>query len=336
MNPSLSLSDLDDKAYLAYTVTDAGGFDVLVDYYDDGSWQPAQGPAQPDARRRRRNRRRTSRGGRQPATVSARSSGGGGAPLSAARLGNLAEHRDRAARPGHRRRGQRGLRRGRRDRIRRGFVLPRLAFDETVQSAPSQTQTRVLLVGTTAETVGTAAIVDGIGNSGADAGEPALALNEYGRGWVTSADLQSRRPDRRSDRDQRRARVAGTAARPRRARCAPDAAPGVAGLTSTLIAWQQSTVTGPAIAVSYASDGVDLGPAQIVSGPAQGPTAAADGLASGGDSSGDGAVAWVQGNDGALSIVATQLFAAPSAPAPDLLNDGQSHGRADPLLGKCP
>jgi hypothetical protein len=171
------------------------------------------------------------------------------------------------------------------------------------------------------------------GPEGAD--QPASAVTEYGEGFVTSEHDSSHqlwastlgsndayattvRVDSLPNSDQ------------------PDAVPATAGLVSTFIAWQQNPgVAGPAeIRVRYAPDGVDLGPEEVVSNPALGPTDADLGLAGGGDVSGDGAVAWVQGSGASTSIVAAQLYQAPGGFVFD--HSFQYATTAAPVLGWSP
>ncbi|HEX4008800.1 MAG TPA: hypothetical protein VHX62_02260 [Solirubrobacteraceae bacterium] len=171
------------------------------------------------------------------------------------------------------------------------------------------------------------------GPEGAD--QPATAVTEYGEGFVTSEHDSSHqlwastlgsndgyattlRVDSLPNGDP------------------PDAVPATAGLVSTFIAWQQNPgVAGPAeIRVRYAPDGVDLGPEEVVSNPALGPADADLGLAAGGDVSGDGAVAWVQGSGASASIVAAQLYQAPGG---FVFNHSfQYANTAAPLLGWSP
>ena len=91
--------------------------------------------------------------------------------------------------------------------------------------------------------------------------------------------------------------------------------PGVAGLFSTLVAWQQTPATaGPAeIRVRYEPRASTLGLELVLSSPAQGPTDAALGLAATGDGGGDAAVAWVQGAAGSSQIVVDQMYQPPGA-----------------------
>ena len=95
----------------------------------------------------------------------------------------------------------------------------------------------------------------------------------------------------------------------------PDAVPATAGLTSTLIAWQQDPgQTGPAeIRLRYAQDGVNLADEQVLSSPTLGPTDAAAGLAAAGDVQGDAAVAWIQGSGDTTRVEAEQLYVPPGS-----------------------
>ncbi len=148
------------------------------------------------------------------------------------------------------------------------------------------------------------------GPEGAD--EPATAVTEYGRGFVTSEHDQSHQLFAATlasdDAFRGTARVDSL---PNGA--VPDAVPAAAGLQSTLIAWQQTPGSaGPAeIRLRYAADGVDLGPEQVVSSPTLGATDAASGLMAGGDVAGDAAIAWVQGSGAGTYVVAAQLYHPP-------------------------
>jgi hypothetical protein len=145
---------------------------------------------------------------------------------------------------------------------------------------------------------------------GAD--QPQTAVTEFGDGWVTSEHNQTH---------QLFATVLGTNAGAESVgridssenTSAPDAVPATAGVTSTLIAWQQTPgISGPAeIRVRYAPDGSDLGPEQVVSSPTFGATNADSGLAAGGDVSGDGAIAWIQGTGADTRLVTGQLYQSP-------------------------
>lgn len=148
------------------------------------------------------------------------------------------------------------------------------------------------------------------GPEGAD--QPQTAVTEFGAGWVTSETDQSH---------QLLATVLGTNAGAQSIeridsssnKSAPDAVAATAGVTSTLIAWQQTPgISGPAeIRVRYAPDGSDLEPEQVVSSPTFGAANADSGLAAGGDVSGDGAIAWVQGTGANTQVVTAQLYQTP-------------------------
>jgi hypothetical protein len=165
---------------------------------------------------------------------------------------------------------------------------------------------------------------------GAD--QPQTAVTEFGAGWVTS------------ERDQSHALFAAVLGPNATAEGAeridsspnsspPDAVPAAAGVVSTLIAWQQTPgISGPAeIRVRYAADGSDLGPEQVVSTPALGPTDADRGLVAGGDVSGDGAVAWIQGTGADTRVVTGQLYQAPGNFVPSLTFRYATS--ANPVLG---
>jgi PKD domain len=161
---------------------------------------------------------------------------------------------------------------------------------------------------------------DGLQTSGGEgADQPQTAVTEFGAGWVTSEHDGSH---------QLFATVLGTNAGAQSVgridssdnTSPPDAVPATAGVTSTLIAWQQTPgISGPAeIRVRYAPDGSDLGPEQVVSSPAFGATDADSGLAAGGDVSGDAAIAWIQGTGADTRLVTGQLYQSPGNFVPAL------------------
>ena len=155
------------------------------------------------------------------------------------------------------------------------------------------------------------------GPEGAD--QPRTAVTEFGAGWVTSETDQSH---------QLFAAVLGTNAGAQGTEridsssntSAPDAVPATAGVTSTLIAWQQTPgISGPAeVRVRYAPDGSDLGPEQVVSSPTFGAANAGSGLAAGGDVAGDAAIAWIQGTGADTRLVTGQLYQTPGNFVPAL------------------
>ncbi len=189
-----------------------------------------------------------------------------------------------------------------------------VAFQETV-SCGGVDQSRVLLNRLRASQYDGVTSADGLSTPGTDSGtDPAVAMTEYGQGFVTAAGQASNNvvamelgnngaygPVLQVN------SLPGTAS--------PHPVPGVAGLFSTLVAWQQTPgTTGPAeIRVRYEPRASTLGPELVLSSPAEGPTDAALGIAATGDGGGDAAVAWVQGTAGSNQIVVDQLYQPPGA-----------------------
>jgi hypothetical protein len=314
-DPALSLSPDDDKAYLAFTAQRDGGDEVLVAYYDAGVWSLAQGAINvsdgDDA----------GTGTGAPAVAAA---GDGVGIVAWGESGHVFARRVWATAPSveylqldpgsvggwsETSAGAPAVSTG------GDSSYADVAFEETVASG-AQTQTRVLLARLVAEQAQPAVAADGLTMPGSgDAGQPALALDEYGRGFATAALSPSEElfaaPIATDGAPGSAVRVdGGDDGGP------PYAAPGIAGLTSTLIAWQQGAPADGEVAVRYAQDGVTLAPAEVVSDPGDGPTDAAAGLFAAGDGLGDAVVAWVQGGAGARSIVAARLFEPPGQPAP--------------------
>ncbi|MGI8902623.1 MAG: hypothetical protein ACR2IP_02970 [Solirubrobacteraceae bacterium] len=191
-----------------------------------------------------------------------------------------------------------------------------IAFQEVLANGTQQ-QSRVLmrrLRGSADEGV---TQPDGLSTpSGDGADQPQVAFNEYGRGVVTSSRVAS---------NELFATVLGSngstsyVARVDSLRNAtpPDAVTGTTGLYSDLVAWQQDPGLGggPEIRARFLSNS-SFGPELIVSSPSLGPTDAARGLAVGGDLSGDGVIAWVQGSGAGTRILVAGLYQAPGSPAP--------------------
>jgi hypothetical protein len=195
-----------------------------------------------------------------------------------------------------------------------------VVFQETLASGAAQ-QSRVLMNRLHGSQYDGPSAGDGLTTPGAEgAAQPQVAVNEFGRGFVTAAGQSS---------DDVFATTITTNESPGNAlqvntlpqSVLPDAVPGTAGTISTLIAWQQNPgAAGPAeIRLRYAPDGSDLDPEEVVSNPALGATDANLGLAAGGDLAGDAAVAWVQGSGAQTEIVAAQLFQAPGGMTPSTL-----------------
>ena len=91
--------------------------------------------------------------------------------------------------------------------------------------------------------------------------------------------------------------------------------PGIAGLFSTLVAWQQTpgTTGPPEIRVRYEPRASTLGPEQVLSSPGRGPGRRRAGARGHRRRGGDAAVAWVQGAPGSNQIVVDQLYQPPGS-----------------------
>jgi hypothetical protein len=191
-----------------------------------------------------------------------------------------------------------------------------VAFREQLQSG-SSTQERVLLRQIVAEDVGPVSAADGQSTGGPEgATDPQIAMNEYGRGFVTARADNSNEVFETTlgtnGAPGGTARVDGTA------EITPTyPVPGLAGLSSTLVAWQQTGAgLTPQIAWRFGMGGTALGTTMIASSTLMGPTDAADGLDDAGDVNGDAAVAWVQGAAGDQSIVTDELLESPGQASP--------------------
>ena len=193
-----------------------------------------------------------------------------------------------------------------------------VAFHERFSEGGGVTQSRVLVSRLRASRYDPMNQVDGVsagGSGGAD--DPQVALGEGGRGFVTSE---------RTDNYGVIAAHAGTngaiddvfGVNSAQGFSPPDPVPGIAGLTSTLIAYQYDPgpLGSPDIRVRYAADGHSLDPEMVLSASAQGPADAAGGLAAGGDVYGDAAAAWIQGPAGARAVVVGQLYQPPGGVVP--------------------
>jgi len=157
--------------------------------------------------------------------------------------------------------------------------------------------------------------VDRLSVGSGSAGQPAIAMNEYGRGLVTAAQNQTNLLfGGQLGTNGTLGALGRIDSLPNNA--LPYAAPGIAGLSSLLVAWQESSPSGAEIRLRYAPSPGNFGTEQVASNPLQGPTAAAAGLFTGGDRAGDAAAAWVQGAAGQHSIVVAQVFQPPGQPAP--------------------
>lgn len=315
-NPAISMDNF-GVAYLAFTAVQGSGDDVLVAYYNGASWALAQGSMNvypgDDA----------GTGTGLPAVAAA---GDGVGIVTWGENGHVFARRVSATAPSVDDElldepSVSGLSEDLADdpsiSVGGDSSYVDIAFDEKLQSG-SNTQTRVLMTRLVAEDAQPPVAVDGLTTPGTDSAEqPEVAMNEYGRGFVTS----SRESDNELFADGLGTNGAAAAGAERvdsfPNSAPPYAVPAIAGLTSTLIVWQQTTglAATAQIHLRYALDGVNLGPEQVASGSLAGGSDAAEGLAAGGDGEGDAVIAWVQSVDGLSEIVTAQMFATPGAPA---------------------
>jgi hypothetical protein len=315
-NPSLQMSNL-GKAYLAFTVGDGAGHDVRTAYWAGGGWSLEAAPlnavaAGDDA----------GTGTGAPAVATA---GDGVAIVAWGEAGHLYARRVWGTAPsvvdeqadvtsvagcGEVSVGSPSVASG------GDSSYADVAFREVV-SCPGVQQARVLVNRLRGSAFDGAVAADGLPAGGESAGDPQVAMTEYGQGFVTSEGQSSNgvfgmelgnngSPGGVLQIDS----AAGTSP--------PDPVPAIAGLFSDLVAWQQDPGSaGPAeIRVRYEPRASTLGPEMIVSNPAQGPTDAARGLDAAGDVGGDGAIAWVQGTGTSTQIVAEQLYQPPGGATP--------------------
>ncbi len=308
-NPAVGMSNY-GKAYVAFTASGAGGHDVRVAYYNHGQWAmeptPLDASAGDDAGTGSGRPDVAVAGdgvaivvwgeggdiysrrvwGTSPSVISEQAD-----PPSVGGWSEVSADEPTVATEGN-------------------SSYADVAFHETLSSGGA-TQSRVLMSRLRASVYDRFSQPDGLGTpGGSGADQPQVAMNEYGRGFVSSA------------RTDTNAVIAaplgsnGTIGTPAQVNneadfSLPYAAPGTAGLTSTLIAWQHDPglFGSPEIRLRYAGDGRTLGSERVVSSPAQGPTDAADGLSTGGDGVGDAVAAWLQGPPGARGVVVDQLYA---------------------------
>jgi PKD domain len=310
-NPSLEMTNF-GKGYLAFTVADGVGHDVRTAYYDGDGWAMETAPlnAVPadDAG--------TGAGAPQVAAagdgVAIVAWGEGGHVITRKVWGTAPSVVDEQADPSSIS-GCAEVSAARPDVAAGGdSSYADVAFQETV-SCGGVEQARVLVNRLRASQYDGATAGDGLSTPGTESGtEPELAMTEYGQGFVTSAGGTSD--------DVFAMELSGNGGygpilqiNNLAATGPPYAVPGVAGLFSTIVAWQQTPgSTGASeIRVRYEPRASTLGPEMVMSTASLGPTDAARGLATDGDGAGDAAIAWVQGTGAATQIVAAQLYQSP-------------------------
>jgi hypothetical protein len=312
-NPSLEMTNF-GKAYLAFTVVDGAGHDVRAAYYDNGAWELEAAPL---------NDTPADGAGTGSGAPAVAAAGDGVAIVAWGEGGHIFTRRVWGTAPsmvdeqadvpslsgcGEVSAGAPAVAAG------GDSSYADVAFQETV-SCGGVDQSRVLVNRLRASQYDGVTGGDGLSTPGSDSGiEPEVAMTEYGQGFVTSAGQTSNNVFAMELGNNgaygpivQVNGLPGTAP--------PYAVPGIAGLFSTLVAWQQTPGTaGPAeIRVRYEPRAGSLGAELVLSSPAAGPTDAARGIAAAGDVGGDAAVAWVQGATAASEIVVDQLYQPPGA-----------------------
>lgn len=314
-NPSLQMSNL-GKAYLAFATADGGGHDIRAAYWASGSWALEPAPLNAVAPG---DDAGTGAGAPHVATA-----GDGIAIVAWGEAGHVYSRRVWATSPSVVAEQADAPSLAGCTEVSAGSPAVAAGGDSSYADVAFQEllvcgavhQSRVLVNRLRGSQFDGAVFADGV--TGAEnAGDPGVAMTEYGAGFVTSEGQPSNdvfamglggngAPGSTSQINA----ASGTTA--------PYPVPAVAGVFSELIAWQQNPGSaGPAeIRVRYQPRGSALGPELVVSSPSHGATDAARGLAAGGDVGGDAAVAWVQGTGASTQIVVGQLYEPPGAAAP--------------------
>jgi hypothetical protein len=333
-NPAISINDF-GKAYLAFTVLGAGGHDVRAAYFVNGRWGLESAPldAAPgdDA----------GSGTARPAVVA----GGDGIGIAAwGESGHIYSRRLSATSPSVAVEqadvpSMGGAPETSADQPSVGAggdsSFATVAFEEHF-SVEGTVQSRVLSRRLHGSQYDGISQPDGLSTpSTASAQDPMAAVNEYGRGFVTSARVSTHQlfasPLSTTDVAFAPSRVDSL-----QNTADPHAVPAIAGLKSTMIAWQQTPGSaGPAeVRARYAQDGLDLGAQLVASDPGLGPVDAANGLYADGDGSGDAAIAWAQGGPGSLAVVVARLLQPPGGFSPS--KSFRYANSANPLLSWSP
>ena len=312
-NPSIQMSNL-GKAYLAFTVVDGGGHDVRAAYYVGGNWSVEPAPLNAVAAA---DSAGTGSGAPSVATagdgVAIVTWGEGGHVYSRRVWGTapsvVAEQADVSSFGGcsELSAGEPAVSAG------GDSSYADVAFQEILQCGAARS-TRVLVNRLHGSQYDGVVPAD---SGGENAGDPAVAMTEYGQGFVTS-EGQTSNAVFGMQLGNNGATGGVTQLDSLAGSTPPDPVPAIAGLFSDLVAWQQDPGSaGPAeIRVRYEPRASTLGPEMVVSSPSQGPTNATQGLVAGGDAGGDAAIAWVQGTGASTQIVAERLYQPPGSAAP--------------------
>lgn len=330
-SPSLDMSNF-GKAYLAFAVADGTGHDVRAGYWANGRWSLERAPlngvgAADDAG--------TGAGAPQVATA-----GDGVAIVAWGEAGHVYSRRvwgtapsvvdEQADAPTLSGCGEVSAAS---PAVAAGgdSSYADVAFQETV-ACGATSQARVLMNRLHGSRFDGVAAADGLSTPGAEsAGDPNVAMTEYGQGFVT-AETQTSNNAVAMNLGNNGASGGVLQINSLPASSPPNPVPAIAGLFSDLLAWQQAPgSTGAAeIRVRYEPRTSAIGPEQVVSDPADGPTDAGRGLFAGGDVGGDAAIAWVQGTGASTQIVVERLYQPPgSATPPSALAYARS---AEPVL----
>jgi hypothetical protein len=314
-NPSLQMNRF-GKAYLAFTGADGTGNDVRVEYFAAGAWAPASAPL---------NLTPADDAGTGAGRPVVATSGDGIGIVAWGERGHLYARRvwgtspsvaDQQLDPPSFAGGAETWAGDPAISVGGNSSYVDVAYEETLQFG-GQPQTRVLMTRLISADTAPAVAVDGLSAGGdGDAASPAVAMGEYGQGFITATNTVSNhvlatplgsngvpgaliQPD------------SGSSTAP------PLAVPAVAGPNSALIAWQQTPLPGQAeIFVRVADGGSALGSPIVLAPAGSGSPQAGSGLAADGDNSVEAAIAWAQGTPGVLSIDVAQLYQPPGAPRP--------------------
>lgn len=315
INPAISMTNF-GKAYIAFSQTDGAGHDVRTAYYFNGSWAlegpPLNATPADDA---------GSGAAMRPSVAAA---GDGIAIVVWGEQGHIYSRRVWGTQPSVvDEQADATLPAGCTEKSVDSPVVgtggdssyAAVAF-HAVLTCAGQQDSRVLLNRLQGSVYDGTAEADGLAPTSTDgATDPQVAVAEGGRGWVTSARTGS--DDLFAASLAPNEVFAGGASQVNSLPSAtlPYAVPAIAGLRANLIAWQQlpGLTPGGDIRVRFAGDGVTLGPEIVLSSPAQGPPDASDGLAADGDTSGDAAIAWLQGPPSATEVVVGQLYEPPGS-----------------------
>lgn len=308
-NPSLAMNSLDNKAYLAFTATGAGGHDIRCGYYDNGIWTLESTPLDANL---------ADDAGTGTDRPDAAAAGDGVGIVTWGEAGHVYARRIWGAVPST------AVEQADLPAVQPGWsevgaTAPTVAvggdssfvqviFQETVTNGVSK-QTRVLMRRLHGGAFEDPTAPDALSTpdvEGAD--EPGVSMAEYGNGIATVA---------RDTTNQIYATLLGkNGAATSVGRLdslvnfsPPYVVPVAAGYYSDLVAWQHDPgpLGVPEIRARY-YDGSNYGPEMVLSSPTLGPTDAADGLFAASDIQADVAIAWVQGTGANTSIVTDQLY----------------------------